>query len=102
MRHCPKSLPALRQGPSLKESALSFGNQAEIIQEGPSTIPEQYALGPDSGNADRKIGILRRVLKPDHEPCFKALMPSYSWEQINRVEIGCGPVCKAGTGSMGP
>ena len=27
-------------------------------------------------------------LIPDHEPCFKASMPSYSWDHIHRVKIG--------------
>ena len=72
-----------------KEPASPFGNQAEIIQEGPATGLEQFALGPDPGNADRKIGILQLVLIPDHEPCFKASIPSYSWDHTHRVEIGC-------------
>ena len=83
-------------GPSLKESAFPFGNQAEIIQEGPAKIPEQYASGPDSGKADREIGILRQVMMPDHEPCFKASMPSYSRGQINRAMIGAARCARRG------
>ena len=73
----------------MKEPASPFGNQAEIIQEGPATIPEQYVPDPELGNADRNIGILRRVLKPDHKPCFIALMPDYSWDHMHLVKIGC-------------
>jgi len=43
MRHWPKSLPARLQGAGRKNLFSPFGNQAEIIQEGPATIPEKYA-----------------------------------------------------------
>ena len=46
-------LPCLSN--ELMHSDSSFRSWPEIIQAG----PEQYASGPDSGNADRKIGILR-------------------------------------------
>ena len=39
-------------------------------------------------NAGYKIGILRRVTKPDHEPFFKASRPSYFWDNMHWVEIG--------------
>jgi len=53
--HCPKSLPARLQETVIEKIPASpFGNQAEIIQAVPDTIPEQYAAGPDTGDADRK------------------------------------------------
>ncbi len=51
-----------------------FLGRPESIQ----ASPEQNVLSQGLGNADRKIGILRQVLKSDHERCLKALMPSYS------------------------
>ena len=33
----------------------------------------------------------QRVLKPDHEPCFKASRPSYSWDHMRRVEYRVQP-----------
>jgi len=53
LRHCPKSSPARLQ--RLRR------RQAEIIQEGPATIPEQYATGQDPGYADRKYWYTNRA-----------------------------------------
>ena len=89
-------LPCLSN--ELTHSDSSFRDWPEIIQAG----PVQYTLGPDAGNADRKIGILWRVLKPYHEPCFKASIPSCSWNHMHRVEIGCGQGHKAGLTGRGP
>ena len=98
--------PFIKKYPMIKLSCLSneltycessFRGWTEIIQ----ASPEQYALGPGLGNADRKIGILRRILIPDHEPCFKASMPSYSWDHMHRVEIGCSLGRRAGLTGRG-
>lgn len=44
-----------------EEPVFPFQNRLESVHMGPDTIPEQYASEPDPGNANRKIGILRRV-----------------------------------------
>ena len=63
--HCQRDY----RGPSLKEPASPFGNQAEIIKAGPATIPEQFASGLDPGDAGRKYrntcgGSWNRIMSP--------------------------------------
>ncbi|MBI5593305.1 MAG: hypothetical protein HY881_22835 [Deltaproteobacteria bacterium] len=72
----------------MKESASPFGNQAEIIQEGPAIIPEQYARGLIQASASRTYRNTCGSLKPDQEPCFKASMPSFSWNLSERFQHG--------------
>ena len=67
--------------PALKEPASPFGNQAEIIKAGQATIPEQFASGPDSGDAGRKSRDSFVSLNPGKSlPVSVHQFPNYLWE----------------------
>jgi hypothetical protein len=70
--------PFIQKYPMLKQTCLSNElTPSELkIPDGPATIPEQFATGPDSGNADRKIGIPQQS-ETGSESCFKASMPGF-------------------------
>jgi len=57
----PEVFASATTGGWTEEPASPFQNRVEFVQEGTATIPEQFASGPDPGNADREIGMLRPV-----------------------------------------